>query len=60
VVLRNRTALVTGGTHGIGRAIVKRFLAEGARVVTIGRVTMDELPPRATLIPFDYDVAPDA
>jgi 2-dehydro-3-deoxy-L-rhamnonate dehydrogenase (NAD+) len=30
--LSGRTAVVTGGAHGIGRAIVDRFLASGARV----------------------------
>lgn len=29
-----RTALVTGGARGIGRAVVRRLLAEGARVAT--------------------------
>lgn len=31
--LDKKVAIVTGGAHGIGRAIVRRFLDEGARVV---------------------------
>lgn len=35
--LHSKVVLVTGGTKGIGEAIVRAFLQEGARVVTIAR-----------------------
>ena len=35
--LQNKVTLVTGGNSGIGRAIAKLAVAEGARVVITGR-----------------------
>lgn len=35
-MLRNKTAVVTGGTRGIGFAIVKRYLENGANVAITG------------------------
>jgi NAD(P)-dependent dehydrogenase (short-subunit alcohol dehydrogenase family) len=57
--LAGKSALVTGGTGGIGLATAQRFLAEGARVAVTGASQngLDEarraLGPEALVIPSD-------
>ena len=35
-LLKNKVAIVTGGTRGIGYAIVRKYVQEGAAVVLCG------------------------
>lgn len=49
MMLEGKTALVTGGRGGIGRAIVSRFLREGARVYAA------DLTPEGSLAAHDDD-----
>jgi NAD(P)-dependent dehydrogenase (short-subunit alcohol dehydrogenase family) len=43
LALSGRVALVTGGSKGIGLAVVRGFLAEGARVAAVSRSLSPEL-----------------
>jgi NAD(P)-dependent dehydrogenase (short-subunit alcohol dehydrogenase family) len=46
-------AIVTGGSRGIGAAIVQRLLDGGASVVATARTATDDTPKAATFIPGD-------
>jgi NAD(P)-dependent dehydrogenase (short-subunit alcohol dehydrogenase family) len=54
--LKNKVVIVTGSTTGIGEAIARRFVAEGAKVTIHGRDEQrgreiaDELAPNSTLV----------
>ena len=47
--LQEKTAIITGGARGIGRAIAERYVKEGARVV-IADVLLDEAKQTAAAI----------
>jgi 3alpha(or 20beta)-hydroxysteroid dehydrogenase len=57
--LYGRTAIVTGGARGIGEAVVRGFVAEGARVVIAdvldndGKVLAEELGERVMFVHLD-------
>jgi len=52
-VLSGRTALVTGGANGIGRAIAERLAAEGAAVAAVDVEPVLDAPAGVTGIQFD-------
>ena len=65
-VLENRIALITGASRGIGRAVAKRFAAEGATVICVARTqgALEELDDeiaacggKAVLVPLDLTQA---
>jgi len=64
--LKNKTAIVTGGAGGIGQGIVRRFLAEGAKVAIVdidqsqGEKLLAELEGEAIFIARDISVEENA
>ena len=65
-MLEGKTAIVTGGARGIGLAIAKRYVAEGARVViadideSTGKAAVAALGTAARFVRTDVGAAGDA
>jgi len=65
-MLDGKTAIVTGGARGIGLAIAKRYVAEGARVViadvdeSTGKAAVTALGDKARFVRTDVGAAGDA
>lgn len=58
MVLSGKTAVITGGAGGLGRAVVRTFQDAGANVVVADRSAeaLAQFPPQATLLPVEVDV----
>jgi NAD(P)-dependent dehydrogenase (short-subunit alcohol dehydrogenase family) len=55
--IAGRRALVTGGTQGVGQAVVATLLAAGARVLTTARRPSPTLPADASFVVADVSTA---
>ena len=57
-MLKDKVAVVTGGTRGIGFAIVKKYLENGAKVVLLGsrQETVDKAVAELKSLNADWDV----
>ncbi|MFJ2767219.1 oxidoreductase [Streptomyces sp. NPDC087300] len=58
--LLGKRAVVTGGTRGIGAAIVAKLVAEEASVLTTARGPKADVPPGVHFVQADASVAADA
>lgn len=60
-MLKDKVAVVTGGTRGIGFAIVKKYLENGAKVVLLGsrQETVDKAIAELKSLNADWDVCGD-
>jgi NAD(P)-dependent dehydrogenase (short-subunit alcohol dehydrogenase family) len=61
--LTDKVVVVTGGAHGIGRALVERFAVEGARAIVIAdldRAAAEAVARQVRGVPFPTDVSSEA
>jgi len=56
--LTGKTALVTGGTRGLGLAIARGLQAEGVRVAITGRTSIDKMKSNSSAILNDFEYYP--